>query len=252
VEWKRGEHYLIDDDTQVVIVTAAALATAGAAINDVLSAQYLYVEGDDESSTLPLDALTLRSASLMTNQPTSIPLPPGTQVGDLIVAVCATSDTLSSVPGDGTITDPRLTKVGYATWIGTATDLSAVTYTNPSGRRLTGAVATFLPPANFKNVAQAGPGSGGTNTLAAPVVDATAAVMGFIEENRNGLGGTLDSWPTGYVKATADNGTTICKAYVLYWAPDGATSSPAGTIGYSAHVDGHAYADVIGLQGEDE
>lgn len=252
VEWKRDEHYFIDDDGQIITIYASALAEAKAEVGDVFSAQYLYLEGEsDADSDSPLETLVPVGTTLMINGPDEIDLPAGTEVGDLIVALCATSKLLVSEPSDGTITDPRLTHVGYGMWLGIATHLGPVTYINPSGDRLTGTVATFRAPAYYKNIGLAGPGGGGTNTLAVPTVSATAAVMGFIEENRNGFGGSLDSWPTGYTKLTADSGSTICKAYILYWDPDGVGTSPSGSVGYNAHANGSTYVDVAGLQGEE-
>lgn len=253
VPWLRDDMWTIDDDSQQVVITAATLAATKAEIGDVLSAHYLRLEGDsDAPSDSPLTSLTPVGYSLMVDGPSAIDLPDGTEIGDLIVALCATSLLLSSAPSDGTITDGRLTQVGYGTWMGVATHLGPVTYSNPSGDRLTGAVATFEAPAYFQNVSPTGPGNGGIDTLVVGTVAASAAVMGFIEENRNGFGGTLDSWPTGYTKLTADSGSTICKAYILYWEPDGTGTSPAGSVGYHAHANGHTYVDVVGLGGEEE
>lgn len=253
VPWLGDEHWTIDDDSQDVIITAAALATAKAEVGDVFSAQYLITEGDQDAPTdSPLEDLIPIGTSLMIDGPSAIDLPDGTEIGSLIVAVCATSLLLSSAPSDGTITDGRLTQVGYCTWMGIATHLGPVTYSNPSGDRLTGTVATFEAPAYFQNVSSTGPGGGGVNSLAVGTVAASAAVMGFIEENRNGFGGTLDTWPAGYTKLTADSGSTICKAYILYWPPDGTGVSPAGSVDYTAHANGHAYVDVVGLGGEEE
>lgn len=53
VEWKRGTHYTLDDQT--VSFTQASLVAAGALVGDVFSAQYLKVAGDSdsESYTIP-------------------------------------------------------------------------------------------------------------------------------------------------------------------------------------------------------
>lgn len=256
VEWKRGEHYTIDDGDNVVTFTAATLAAAKAEVGDVFSAQYLHLEEEDAPGEA---SLFLRGTTLMIDGPATgdgIDLPDGTEVGDLIVALNATSESGSSVPGTGTIIDPRLTQVGYATWMGIATHLGPVIYDNPDGSilgsRQTGTVATFAGPGiEFLNVASSGPGVGGINSLAVPSVSAQAAIMGFIEENRNGFGGTLNDWPDGYTKVTASSGSTICKAYILYWPPDGGSGPPTGTVDYTAHVNGHTFVDVAGLQGDD-
>lgn len=50
VEWKRGEHYTLNDN--VVTIRDTALAAAGAAVDDVLSAQYLRVGEELESYTI--------------------------------------------------------------------------------------------------------------------------------------------------------------------------------------------------------
>lgn len=50
IEWKRGEHYVIDDDDRVVTIYAATLAAAGAQVGDVFSAQYLHDDSDGPAS----------------------------------------------------------------------------------------------------------------------------------------------------------------------------------------------------------
>lgn len=50
IEWKRGEHYTLNDNQ--VTITAAALAAAGAQVEDMFSAQYLRVGEEPEPFTI--------------------------------------------------------------------------------------------------------------------------------------------------------------------------------------------------------
>lgn len=253
VPWARGDQYTIDDDDRVVTITAETLAANGCEIGDVLSAQYLRAEGEQEAvADSAIEALSPRGFSLMVSMPTTIPLPTGTQVGDLIVALCATALNVSGGHGGGYIDDPRLTQVGYGMWAGIATDLNPVVYANPAGDRMAGAVGTFAAGVYPGAAGTTGPGPVGIASLAVPTPAGTAAVMGFIEENPNGFGGSLDSWPAGYVQGTLGSGATICKAYILYWPPDGTNAPPAGNVTYHAHsTSGASWVDVLALQGEE-
>lgn len=122
VEWKRGEHYHIDDDDQVITIYASALAAAKALVGDVFSAQYLRLEGEQE--TEPPVVFKGEATAEGTGSPPGSPLalPGGTDVGDLVV-----------IAGAGiTVTDPRFTQVDpdATKWVGNATDLSDIAYTN--------------------------------------------------------------------------------------------------------------------------
>lgn len=254
VPWLRDEQFTIDDDSNVVVITAAVLAANKAEVGDVLSAQYLRDEGEQDAPTdSRVEDLTVRGFTSQFSTSGANVLPTGTQIGDLIVAVCATAVTVGAGHGRAYIDDPRLVQVGHAMWAGIATSLDPVNYVNPFGDRMTGAMASFVEGVFPGASATSGPGGGGTNSVAAPTPVGSAAIMGFAEENPNGLSGTLDSWPAGYTKVTLNSGGVVCKAYILYWQPDGTDVAPSGTVGYTASSSSSTgWADVLGLQGEEE
>jgi len=165
--------------------------------------------------------------------------------------VASATMTFAGTPGTGTVSDSRLTQVGHGAWIGIATSLAPVAFSNPGNDRHTIAIATFVDPAYYLNDADAGPAGGpGPATLAAPTVAATAAVLVVTNENPNGFGSDISSVPAGYSTAIDDaNGGAVCKAGIWYWQPDGGASSPAGNIGYTIHASGFVYATTIGLAG---
>lgn len=251
VEWKRGEHYTIDDDDNVITITAEALAAAKAQVDDVFSAQYLRTDGEQVAMT-ELESVILRGNSLVIDHPTTIPLPDGTEIGDLIVVANATLH-FTGGPGTGTVDDPRMTQVGHGAWIGIATDLSPVQFANPGGDRHTGTVATFVGPLSTGSVASTGPSGGGVGTLAAPVVSALGAILVATLEAPNGVGvSEITGVPAGYLNAAGPySAATICCTGIWYWQPDGGSTSPSGVISYDGHLSAETYATAISLEGSE-
>lgn len=247
VEWKQDEHYFIDEDDNVITIYADTLAAAQAEVGDVFSAQYLRLEGEQDAPS-ELEDLVLRGANDSVVPGDTVPLPAGTEIGDLLIVGSAVmrSDGLPGlvVPNDG-----RLTRLSHNTWIGTVTNLGGVLFEDfGADDRFQGVVATFASPANYQSNAAAGPADDAASPMSSPVVGASAAILVGTTENPNGTGG-FNSVPGAWVAAFT--GTAVSTVQIWYWIDTAASTSPAGGLAYNTHgADGFAYATVIGLQGE--
>lgn len=237
--------YSVTDNTVTLFDPDAHLKSG-----DIMSAAYATNDvGDVEPDPVPLTALTARGASSTSSSAaTSVALDADTVVGDFLVIAFAAHNTVSdAVPRTASIgTDTRLTQVSYNTWIGTARTLDPIPIVNPEAQRISITVASFAAPAGYKNSAYVAGAAGGTSTMAAPTVASTAAVLVVTSENRNGTA-DITSVPAGYT-TDYDSATEVCNASIYHWVDGAETTTPSGTIGYSIHSGGHAYATVVGLQ----
>lgn len=132
VEWKRGEHYTIDDDDSLVTITAASLAAGAALVGDVFSAQYL--RSDTAESPAP-EILIPEEASSTTD--TTPPIS-GTSAGSRPIEVFVDGSSVGTT-----------TATADGTWAITSTSLAlgahiaVATQTNPDGSTIDS------PPVDF-------------------------------------------------------------------------------------------------------
>jgi hypothetical protein len=246
VPWLREEYFDLSEDDGVVTITADQLTSGKAAINDVFSAHYPYVDGADEAPTPPATvALRDTSSADGSNSPfTNYALPAGTVLGDLIV-----------IAANGiTFTDPRFTPLGLGMLIGFATDLTTVLCSAPAGIGAhwgitvtayeTNAVGwTGLTSFHATSLASGDP-------ISIPTVsDVSAAVVTIWDSHVIVAGYT--SLPTGWASGTGAVGSSLINTRCDYWdnaselgtSPTGPTTYTGGSSGGTAGVT------VVGLIG---
>jgi hypothetical protein len=239
VEWKRGEHYEIDDDSNVVVIRAATLAAAHAEVGDVFSAQYLRLDVDDGPDELDFSVVGYTAPGVWDAVSTvTFDLPDGTAEGDLLLLTSRGP----VAPGGGEVldglscSDPRMTEVFAATavngskvvvekiWVGVATGSAAPVVIDvdddpgltPSGRGVLGA----FRGANGWGVVSASEVTDGTT----PQIDGVAAVA---VTWLRGPVPTSAAEPDGYTFGTS-SGLDYSSTAIGHWYDLTGTTSPAG------------------------
>lgn len=215
-------------------------------VGDEISAYYAYIEAEDVPDAATL-ALRGTSAANGTNGPalSSLALPAGTVVGDLVVISAESNATAALV-----VTDPRFEQVDYM-WIGFATDLTAIAASAAGGfgshwsiacdSFQTNAVAWTAAATSFDGSMVDG------DTLALGTVDNVAAAVVAIRDGHSTVSGVCGV-PTGW-SAGADSGIQLSNSRVDYWSNAGVIgTSPAGPTTFNGGA-GAAYATVVGLIG---
>lgn len=162
VEWKRGEHYTIDEDDSVVTITAESLALARAQVDDVFSAQYLRADTDDP----PGPVITSPQDEESTSDTT--PTISGTSAGSrqIEVFVDGVSVGTTTASGDGTWSVTPASALAYGPHVVTATQI------NPDGGTAEAEPVDFV-------VLSPGP--------------ATATLRGGVSTGRNNTAGDITS-----------------------------------------------------------
>lgn len=239
VEWKRGVHYTIEEDDNLVTITADSLAAAKAEVGDMFSAQYLRIDDLDDVAD-PATAMLRAGVAEYSSPalPHSVALPTGTQVGDLLVVA---ADNI-------TVADSRLTFVGNNMWIGFATDLSAISIGGPiSGIYWAVAVESLITNATGWTAAYATTEYVTDGSLSVGSVSNVSAAVIALTSTHATVDGSCGV-PSGYgLGASSGNGKH--SAQVGYW--DNASvlgSSPDGPAGFHGG-NGTGWATVVGLIG---
>lgn len=219
VEWKRGEHYDLAEDDQIVTIYASALASGRARVGDVFSAQYLRLDGEEDDPAEPPEPVTAairgaRSSHYGTSGvPTTLALPTSpatTQVGDLIVVIT-----------NRAVSDARMTQVGSTRmWIGFATTLDDLSIDMSYGG----------PGLNFWSIACLTVDTNAASWSAASTATDTSMLAGDAM--------TIPQIPG--VRAT------LCGLYSTHSIVDGATGKPTGytTGAASSNAKTHCRVDL--------
>jgi hypothetical protein len=252
VEWKRGEHYELAEDDQIVTIYASALASGRAQVGDVFSAQYLRLDGEEDDLVTPPGPATATLRGTHSSHysggslPTTFSLPVGTQVGDLI-----------AIATNGDVTDSRMTYVGGGQsgtggglYMGWATSLGDLTVDMSTSRGLQWAIACMTMETNavgwttasdaFDTSMTAG------DTMTVPQIFGVSAAICGVNDYHSIVDGATTG-PTDYTVGTG-SGSAKKSARVALWVDTAIGTSPAGPIGFNGG-SGEAEAIVVGLIG---
>lgn len=218
VEWKRGEHYFIDDDDQVITIYASTLASAKALVGDVFSAQYLHLEGE-QTEVDPVEFKAGVYAEGTGSAPSGpLALPAEAEVGDLVVISGAGVD----------VTDPRFAVVGSSqTWVGYADTLDGIDYTN-TGFHWTLVAAVFTPG----EITATASASGSSNPGTLPQLESAGIVIAGLSGSTGSLG-----TPTGFTEAVSRN-QGVAFAAIAYLHVEGTSPAAEFTTGGVAWLAG--------------
>lgn len=243
ITWLRDENWTLDEDDNVIVIPAEALAVSGCRVGDVFSAQYLRLDGDQGLDEIDPSVVgfIVPGAFDLPSQKLSFDIPAGTQIDDLLLLTVRGG----AGPGGGELcaslscADSRMelafqavgvtgsqTIVEYI-WVGTATSLApiVVDVVPAPGQTpyATGDLVAITGANGFGTVSAVESGS------TTPVVDGPAAMAVVWDGNHSfGLITNIDP-PTGYTEA----GDSVASAYSAtnagFWFDPNATSSPPGT-----------------------
>lgn len=198
VSWMRVDNYSIDDDDNVILITAEQLAAAHAEVGDVLSAQYLRLEGEQEE-TAPSVELRGSTSTDGTGSPPAGPLAlhADAEIGDLVVISGASVD----------VTDARFAEIGASgIYVGTLDSLDGISYTNNAFHWcIAASVFTFGTPGATAS------SSGATNPGTLPQVTSQGLVIAGVVS-----GNVVPGTPTGFTLATnrGQGSTSVMIAYI--------------------------------------
>lgn len=219
-------------------------------VGDVLTAAYFYYPSDvpgaplaatvtSRATTPGIYAWGTFSSSGGSGPP--IPLPGGTQVGDLIVVAAISAGAIA-------ISDPRLTFVGNNMWVGWATNLADIPVTLGSPWYAI-TCDTFATDASGWTAAQvtSNPSLSVGSTIATPVVSGVSAAICAGTATIFSFGSCAIGAPTDYTNV-ANIGNPLSSSINL-WTADSIGASPAGVLTYTGGGDGAIYATTIGLIG---
>lgn len=237
-------------DVQTVTFTSSYIK-----VGDVLTAAYAYYPLEDEPTVTGPATATLRGTSTAVGASgnpglTSLALPTGTVIGDLIV-VSAESGPVANL----LLTDSRLTlaAVGSNMWIGWATSLADIIVTATGGFASNWSIACITLRTNAVSwtagVLASDPTMNPGDTLAVGTVSDVAVAVCAVHDGHSTVAGTTDP-ATGYT-AAATSGSSLSHSRVDYWTNPTVTTSPAGTTLFTGGA-GSAVATVVGLVGPGE
>jgi hypothetical protein len=252
VEWKRGEHYELAEDDQIVTIYASALTSGRARVGDVFSAQYLRLDCEEDDAAEPPEPVVAsiragRGAKYGTSGvPTTIALPVSpapTEVGDLVAIVT-----------NRLVTDGRFTQVGSTKlWVGVATTLADISVDMSYGG----------PGLNFWSIAcisldtnavawstestAADPSMTSADTMSIPQIPGVRATICGLYSTHSIVDGST-SHPTGYASSggSSTTGKTHCR--VDLWTSAVDDTSSAGPAAFNGG-GGRCEATVVSLIG---
>jgi hypothetical protein len=204
-----NEHFTVDG--RVVTIPDPGVLAVG----DQFSFQYQFDPVLSDAGDA-FAGMTLRDVTSYYNpsgHPTSLALPGGTQVGDLIV--------LGTVGFLDVVTDPRLAQVDVDTWVGVATDLTPVLVT--SGANYWAAeIATFdVGGAAVGNIGA----TVGTSTPAGLPVVAGQGGIAVITSGFGLINGS-SGLPSGGYSSAGGSGPGKNNAQIAYWYDLTALATP--------------------------
>lgn len=249
VEWKRGEHYDLAEDDQIVTIYASALASGRARVGDVFSAQYLRLDGEDpeeeEPAVPPGPASVIFRDSHVAHYgtggvPTTFALPTLTEVGDLL-----------AIATNGVVTDGRMSLVGSSgdeiLYLGFASSLGALTVDMsgaPGGTGPQWAISCIALDTDAVGWTAASTTTDSSmhagDTLNIPQIVGVSASLCAAYSTHSVVDGAT-SGAIGYTDGYS-SGSAKKSIRVDYWTDGALGASPAGPIGWSG---GPGACDVI-------
>lgn len=238
----RTDHWNIDEDDNVITITADQLAAMGAQVGDVFTAQYLRLEGEQGPDEINPSVVghTAPGDWDSTADTTTFDMPDGTVENDTLVLTARGW----VAPGGGELTDavscsdPRMTLVFSATslnsghvvvesvWVGTADgsgDPIVVNVTNPSfpTSGCSGVLATIRGVNGVGTVSTSETTNGSTPTIAGTAAVAAVWARGNSFSIVNALP------PDGYTDISSC-GSGYSSTGLSFWYDPAAASSPSG------------------------
>jgi hypothetical protein len=248
VEWKRGEHYELSEDDQIVTIYASALVTGRAEIGDVFSAQYLRLDCEEDDPVEPPEPVTATvRGSAFAHYGSSDPidhlaLPAGTQIGDMI-----------AVTTNRNIADGRMTYAGGASqlWLGYATTLADLGVDMSSDDTINRwCVAMITLDTNAVSWVAGGSVNDLTmhpgDFLPIPEYAGANATLATMYSTHGIVDGAFNL-PVGY-STGAGSGTAKAHVRVDLWVSPNESISPSGPAAFLGGA-GKGYSAVVGLIG---